>query len=61
MRSRRSVALGAALLFVLEVRGKVMTIVEQVRSILKLGLEYSAYKRDTITLAWEDRREGHGR
>ncbi len=38
-----------------------MTIVEQVRSILKLGLEYSAYKRDTITLAWEDRREGHGR
>ena len=38
-----------------------MTIVEQVRTISKLGPDYSAYKRDTITLAWEDRRQGHGR
>ena len=36
-------------------------IVAQVHSILDLGPEYSAYKRDTITLAWEDRRQGHGR
>ena len=38
-----------------------MTIVEQVRPILALGSEYSSYRRDTITLAWEDRRQGHGR
>src|SRR5438477_568948 len=39
----------------------VMTIVEQARSIAKLGSEYSTYSRDTITLAWEERRQGHGR
>ena len=38
-----------------------MTIVGQVRPILALGSEYSSYRRDTITLAWEDRRQGHGR
>ncbi len=38
-----------------------MTIVEQVRPILALGSEYSSYRRDTITLVWEDRRQGHGR
>jgi urease accessory protein len=38
-----------------------MTIVEQVTTISKLGSEYSSYKRDTITLAWDDRRQGHGR
>src|SRR6266704_482462 len=38
-----------------------MTIVEQVRPILAIGSEYSNYRRDTITLAWDDRRQGHGR
>jgi urease accessory protein len=38
-----------------------MTIVEQVRPVSALGSEYSSYRRDTITLAWEDRRQGHGR
>jgi urease accessory protein UreE len=38
-----------------------MTIVEQVRPIAELGSEYSGYIRDTITLAWDDRRQGHGR
>ncbi len=38
-----------------------MTIVEQVWPMLALGSEYSSYRRDTITLVWEDRRQGHGR
>jgi len=38
-----------------------MTVVEQIRPISTLGSEYSAYRRDTITLSWEDRRQGHGR
>ena len=38
-----------------------MTIVEQVLPIVELGSEYSTYMRDTITLAWDDRRQGHGR
>jgi urease accessory protein len=38
-----------------------MSIIEQVRPISKLGSEYTTYRRDTITLAWEDRRQGHGR
>ena len=38
-----------------------MTIVEHVLPASELGSEYSAYKRDTITLAWDDRRQGHGR
>jgi urease accessory protein len=41
--------------------GRTMTIVEQVRPSSKLGPEYSRYKRDTITLPWEERRQGHGR
>ena len=38
-----------------------MTVVEDVRAISTVGSEYSAYTRDTITLSWEDRRQGHGR
>ena len=38
-----------------------MTIVESVRTISTLGSEYSAYNYDTITMSWEDRRQGHGR
>ena len=38
-----------------------MTIIEQIRPISTLGSEYGAYTSDTITLAWEDRRQGHGR
>jgi urease accessory protein len=38
-----------------------MTIIEQVHPILELSSEYSDYRRDTITLSWEDRRQGHGR
>ena len=38
-----------------------MTIVEQVRPIAELASEYSGYIRDTITLSWDDRRQGHGR
>jgi urease accessory protein len=38
-----------------------MTIVEQVQPVAALGSQYTSYRRDTITLAWEDRRQGHGR
>jgi urease accessory protein len=38
-----------------------MTIIEEVRPISALGDRYSTYRSDTITLAWEDRRQGHGR
>jgi len=38
-----------------------MTIVEKVRPLSALGSEYSDYKRERITLTWDERREGHGR
>ena len=38
-----------------------MTIVEQVVTSAESISEYRTYKRDTITMAWEDRRQGHGR
>src|SRR4051812_37837239 len=38
-----------------------MTIVEQVRPIASLDAEYNNYRHDSITLAWEERRQGHGR
>jgi urease accessory protein UreE len=38
-----------------------MTIVEQIHSAASLGSEHSGYRRDTITLAWEERRQGHGK
>ena len=39
-----------------------MTIVEQIRSVrLTLGPQYEHYRRDTLTLTWEERRQGHGK
>lgn len=38
-----------------------MTVVEEIRPSSKLGPEHGAYTHDTITLTWEDRRQGHGR
>jgi urease accessory protein len=38
-----------------------MTIVEQIHSAPELETQYSSYRRDTLTLAWEERRQGHGK
>jgi len=38
-----------------------MTVVEQLRSAKDLGPEYDGYRRDTLTLTFEDRRQGHGK
>ncbi|HEX4998212.1 MAG TPA: urease accessory protein UreE [Terriglobia bacterium] len=38
-----------------------MTVVETIQSLPDLSAEYSGYARDTITMTWEDRRQGHGR
>ena len=38
-----------------------MTIVEQIHSEAELGPQYDAYRRDTLTLPWEERRQGHGK
>jgi len=38
-----------------------MTIVEQIHSAADLGPPYSSYRQDTLTLPWEERRQGHGK
>ena len=38
-----------------------MTIIEQVHSASQLGAQYDDYRRDTLTLGWEERRQGHGK
>ena len=38
-----------------------MTVVEKVLSSAQVGNDFTGYRRDTLTLAWEDRRQGHGR
>ena len=38
-----------------------MTVVEQIRSAAEADADYSGYRRDTLTLPFEDRRQGHGR
>ncbi len=38
-----------------------MTVVENVRSSAEIGSEYETYRRDTLTLTWEERRQGHGK
>jgi urease accessory protein len=38
-----------------------MTVVEKTSSLHDLGPEQASYKRDAITLTWDDRRQGHGR
>ena len=38
-----------------------MTIIEKIIRSTDIGSEYDSYGRDTLTLAWQDRRQGHGR
>ena len=38
-----------------------MTIVEQVCSASEIAAQYRDYSRDTLTLGWEERRQGHGK
>jgi urease accessory protein UreE len=38
-----------------------MDVVEQVVAASSLGSHYEGYGRDTITLTWDDRRQGHGK
>jgi urease accessory protein len=38
-----------------------MTIVEQVTPASALGAQYASFDRDSITLTWDDRRQGHGK
>jgi urease accessory protein len=38
-----------------------MTIIEKITHASDIGSEYDGYRRDTLTLAWQDRRQGHGR
>ena len=38
-----------------------MTVVEQIHSATEVDARYAGYQRDTLTLTWEDRRQGHGR
>ena len=38
-----------------------MTLIEQIYSVADLGHRYSSYRQDTLTLPWEERRQGHGK
>jgi urease accessory protein len=38
-----------------------MTVVEKTIKAADLGSQYDDYRRDTLTLTWEQRRQGHGR
>ena len=38
-----------------------MTVVEQIVQAGDLGTPYDSYRRDTLTLKWDERRQGHGR
>jgi urease accessory protein len=38
-----------------------MTVVEQICLSTEIGVSYPAYQRDTLTLKWEERRQGHGK
>ena len=38
-----------------------MTVVEKTIKASDIGSQYSNYSRDTLTLTWEERRQGHGR
>ena len=38
-----------------------MTVVEQLHSAAEIDSRFEGYKRDTLTLGWEDRRQGHCR
>lgn len=38
-----------------------MTIVEKITRAADIGSAYDGYAKDTLTLTWQDRRQGHGR
>jgi urease accessory protein len=38
-----------------------MTVVEQIVQASDLGRQYDSYRHDTLTLKWDERRQGHGR
>ncbi len=38
-----------------------MTVVEKIQSTAEVATLFPAYRRDTLTLAFEDRRQGHGK
>jgi urease accessory protein len=38
-----------------------MTIIEKITPAADIGSVYDGYRRDTLTLTWQDRRQGHGR
>src|SRR5690242_4619551 len=38
-----------------------MTVVEQITPAGDIGSRYENYRRDTLTLKWEERRQGHGK
>ena len=38
-----------------------MTVVEQIHAAAEIGAQYDNYRRDTLTLIWEERRQGHGK
>src|SRR6476660_158285 len=38
-----------------------MTIVEKIWAIASVGAQYLNYPHDTVTLTWEERRQGHGK
>jgi len=38
-----------------------MTVVEHIHPATEIDSRYEGYRRDTLTLGWEDRRQGHGR
>ena len=38
-----------------------MTVVEQLTTLSALTADQRAYRRETITLTWEERRQGHGK
>ena len=38
-----------------------MTVVEKTIKVTDIGSQYRDYRWDTLTLKWEDRRQGHGR
>src|SRR5207248_858190 len=40
---------------------KTMTVVEEIIQAADIGSRYDGYERETLTLTWEERRQGHGR
>src|SRR5437867_12351002 len=38
-----------------------MTVVEQIVPVEDMSPRYEGYRRETLTLTWEERRQGHGK